>query len=139
MVTPKFTPGCQCTGLDFLKQKTRTSPYETAGFRSILDIVGCRIGGGVEPRTKRLLKVRIRIVAGCCEPLRTQSKSARTCHWGADNQASFLAGLVAGNGLQTRLLSGACSIPESGIEPASVGIVLSAESQPDAATKITPI
>ena len=37
------------------------------------------IGGGVEPRTKRLLKVRNRSAAGCCEPVRTPSKSLPDC------------------------------------------------------------
>ena len=32
-------------------------------------------GGGVVPRIKRLLKVRNRSAAGCCEPVRTGAKS----------------------------------------------------------------
>ena len=41
--------------------------------------LGHEDGGGVESRTKRLLKVRNRSAAGCREPVRTPSKSLPDC------------------------------------------------------------
>ena len=57
---------------------------------------GFIIDGGAAPRTKLLLKVRNRSAAGCCEPLRTPSKSLPDCrpasrfssHAGRREQAS---------------------------------------------------
>jgi hypothetical protein len=47
------------------------------------------IGGGVVPGIKRLLKVRNRIAAGCCEPVRTRSKSLPVGPCFVDDQAGF--------------------------------------------------
>ncbi|BBA33663.1 hypothetical protein sS8_1706 [Methylocaldum marinum] len=50
---------------------------------------GFDIGGGMVPRIKRLLKVRNRSTAGCCEPVRTGSKSLSVRRSAADNQTGF--------------------------------------------------
>ena len=50
---------------------------------------GFIIGGGVAPGTKRLLKVRNRSAAGCCEPVRTRSKSLPLRPSAVDDQAGF--------------------------------------------------
>ena len=54
-----------------------TQSYEKKSQPVRVGILG--IGGGMGSRIKRLLKVRNRSAAGCCEPLRTQSKSLPDC------------------------------------------------------------
>jgi len=46
-------------------------------------------GGGMVPRIKRLLKVRNRSAAGCCEPVRTRSKGLLGRPPAVDDQAGF--------------------------------------------------
>ena len=80
-------------------------------------------GGRVIPGIKRLLKVRNRSAAGGCEPVRKPAGTAI----GRGRSSRFFALIGARKAAQPRLLSGASSIPETGIEPAS-----------DASTKSTP-
>jgi len=62
-----------------------TSPKKKGpeNFRALVD------GGGMVPRIKRLLKVRNRSAAGCCEPVRTGSKGLPVRPSGVDDQAGF--------------------------------------------------
>ena len=78
------------------------------------------IGGGAAPRTKRLFKVRNRSAAGCCELVRTGSKRLPVRPSVVDDQAGFSPRLVTGKSVQPRMLFEVSSIPETGIEPASV-------------------
>ncbi|MXS81434.1 hypothetical protein ABF86_12190 [Nitrosomonas sp. GH22] len=48
-----------------------------------------QFGGGMVPGIKRLLKVRNRSAAGCCEPVRTGSKSLPVRPAAPDDQAGF--------------------------------------------------
>ena len=81
---------------------------------------GFVIGGGAAPRIKRLLKVRNRSAEGCCELVRTGSKRLPVRPSVVDDQAGFSPRLVTGKSVQPRMLFEVSSIPETGIEPASV-------------------
>jgi len=78
---------------------------------------GFGIGGGVVPRIKRLLKVRNRSAAGCCEPVRTRSKSLSVWLSAMGDQAGFSSWLVPGKAAQPRLHFGASSTPKRESNP----------------------
>lgn len=78
-ICARFSPGRESARSSDAGDCLAGAPKRNTFARTVSVQRGTEIGSGVAPRTKRLLKVRNRSTAGCCEALRTQSKILPDC------------------------------------------------------------